>query len=105
VGGKFKEFFKNFLQRIFELYRIYNGFFGILLFLAHFDLEFKGVIENLEAGRMEGLFKDINMRYGGHINSATTMFRGHREPSQLCSTYISAKVRLYSKTLLGVTKK
>jgi hypothetical protein len=45
--GKIKEFLKNVLQRIFELKRIYNGYFGFLVFLAHFDPEFKGVIENL----------------------------------------------------------
>jgi hypothetical protein len=51
MGGKFKEFFKNFSQRIFELKRIYNGFFRFFAYLAHFDPEFKGVIENLYAGR------------------------------------------------------
>ncbi len=64
MWGKLKEFFKKFLQRIFELYRIYNGFSGILSFLAHFDPECKDVIENLEAGRGGGGFKDIKMRLG-----------------------------------------
>ncbi len=31
-GGKFKDFFKNFSQRIFELKRIYNGFLGFSRF-------------------------------------------------------------------------
>jgi hypothetical protein len=44
-GGKLKEFFKNFSHC--EKKRIYNGFFRFLAFLAHFDPEFKGVIENL----------------------------------------------------------
>jgi hypothetical protein len=38
--------------------------FGIFTFLAHFDPEFKGVIENLEAGIGVGCFKDIKMRLG-----------------------------------------
>ena len=36
--------------------------FWDLSFLAHFDPEFKDVIENLEAGRGGGGFKDIKMR-------------------------------------------
>ena len=32
------------------------------MFLPHFDLEFKGVIENLEVGIGGGCFKDIKMR-------------------------------------------
>jgi hypothetical protein len=36
MGEKFKEFLKKLLLRIFELKRIYNGFFGFLAFLAHF---------------------------------------------------------------------
>ena len=47
-----------------EIIRIYNGFFGFLAFLAHFDTEFQGVSENLEAGRRGGCFKDIKMRLG-----------------------------------------
>ncbi len=43
--------------------------FGILSFLAHFDLEFKGVIENLEVGRGGGWFKDIQMRLGPQCSS------------------------------------
>jgi hypothetical protein len=32
--------------------------------LGHFGPEFKGVIENLDAGRRGGCFKDIKMRLG-----------------------------------------
>jgi hypothetical protein len=56
----FNEIFTTDFRVITDLQRI----FGMLSFLAHFDPEFKGIIENLEVGRGGGCFKDIKMRLG-----------------------------------------
>ncbi len=61
VGNILINFYNGFLS-----YNVFiTDFFEFLAYLAHFGPEFKGVIENIDAGRGGGgCFKDIKMRLG-----------------------------------------
>ncbi len=64
MWGIFKEFFKKFYYGFLGYNGFITDFFEFLAFLGHFGPEFKGVIENLDAGTIRGSFKDIKMRLG-----------------------------------------